>query len=460
MRYTEFLQKMRDAELGAGRLEASPTGCRYFDYSAGQPNLYLLMRFKQALTAEFGIEAGFQLYRQAVGRHGGAELRRRPLVSQHSFAAAHGAVFRGLIPGGEPFTLYPPKVIGSGNHRPLHGVSRSFYVACIEAARIRGRSEAIEAGGTCLLDFQETELARINDQLEFDSAIFAAVGQDVAVIAERSPADAIEIDEACTLLGAHTDFFGHWMWEYLPRYVAAVQSGGLPPVPVLIDGHMPPSHRQALELMLAEGATIVEIPALATVTVKRLWCVPNLQYMPLHELSDDCFKWDYVAPPPTRFASVTREMTRRATLALSNDDAPQRVFLARRAFRHRKLVNHRAIEAEAKRRGFAIVYPEDLDFIEQARLLHAARFVIAPEGSALFLLYFAQPGCRLCHLTHPSIEDLAMFDGLLAGKEVDIVVLTGPTVRQHEDHPYYLDYQIDEPGFCRFLDAWLAGDSA
>lgn len=259
-------------------------------------------------------------------------------------------------------------------------------------------------------------------------------------------------------MGAHSDFFGHWICEYLSRYVAAVLSGLLPPVPVLIDAHMPRSHRQALELMLAAATLIIEVPPFATVSVRRLWCAPNLMYMPLHERWNERFKWDYGAAAPARFAPVTDELARRADLALGSARGPRRVFLARKDFRHRKLVNRAAIETMAKQRGFAVVYPEDLDFIEQVRLLRTARFVIAPEGSALFLAFFAEAGLRLCILAQPVTEGLADFDGILAGRGVDITVLTGPPVTTHHERADYSDYRIDETSFGCFLDGWLAGD--
>jgi hypothetical protein len=40
---------------------------------------------------------------------------------------------------------------------------------------------------------------------------------------------------------------------------------------VLIDAHMPNTHRQALQLMLIFGTDITEIPAFKSVEVRRLW---------------------------------------------------------------------------------------------------------------------------------------------------------------------------------------------
>jgi hypothetical protein len=457
MNYSEFIENIARAENASHDAGPSPTGCRYFDYSAGQPNLYLLMRFKQALVAEFGLEKGFAIYRQTVTRHAGTRLCARLLESQFAFAINRSAAFTELAPAGEVFTVEPPRVIGPGNHRPLIASTRSFYLACLADARIRGRSEVIDTGDCSLVDFQGLELSRIDDELEFDPAIFHCPEYTVYDIAPDRDADSTQFDQAFTLLGAHTDFFGHWMWEYLPRYVAAVLSRGLPPVPVLIDAHMPRSHRQALELVLPGPIPVIEIPAFAAVSVRRLWCAPNLMYMPLHEKSNDRFFSDYVASPPMRFAPVIQEMTKRADLALGNGGGPERVFLARKDFRHRKLVNRAAIETIAKQHGFALAYTEDLEFIEQVRLLRNAHFVIAPEGSALFLTFFARAGLRLCILNNPETEGLAVYDGLLAGMGVDITVVTGPEVKKHHELANYSDYRIDETRFCRFLDGWLAG---
>jgi hypothetical protein len=437
MRYSEFIENISRAERTVSQDAApSPTGCRYFDYSSGQPNLYLMMRFKQALVAEFGLKEGFAIYRQTATIHSRTRLFPRLLESQRAFALNRSAAFAELAPAGEVFSVDPPRVVGPGNHRPLTASTRSFYIACLADARVRGRSEVIDTGDCSLIDFQGLELSRIDDELEFDPAVFHCPEYTVYDVAPDWHADSMQIDEAFTLLGAHTDFFGHWMWEYLPRYVAAVLSGGLPPVPVLIDAHMPRPHRQALELMLAGPVPVIEIPAFATVSVRRLWCAPNLMYMPLHERRTGRFKWDYMASPPARFARVTDEMIRRADLALGNTKGPVRVFLARKDFRHRKLVNRGAIERIARQHGFAVVYTEDLEFIEQVRLLRTAHFVIAPEGSALFLTFFAQAGLRLCILNHPVTEALAIYDGLLAGKGVDITVLTGPEVKKHHELPH------------------------
>ena len=219
-----------------------------------------------------------------------------------------------------------------------------------------------------LLDYQDTERSHLDDELEWDPAIFHLADNTdskVWVLVPQADTSSVELDSAFTLLGAHTDFFGHWMCEYLPKYIAARLSGSLPSVPLLIDADMPEQHRQALELLFPDQIELIEVPAFSTVRVRRLWSAPSLMYMPLHEKRNERFNWNLVAAPPDRFAPIIREMVCRADFTLGKPIRSEKVYLARRDFRHRRLVNCAGIESVAASRGFAIVYPEDLSFADQ-----------------------------------------------------------------------------------------------
>ena len=219
-------------------------------------------------------------------------------------------------------------------------------------------------------------------EFEFDSAVFHRNGDEVWTISQDRAE--FKLDAAFSLVGCKTDYFGDWLCKSIIKYVAATVSGRLPQVPILIDASMPKTHRQALELVLPAGADIVEIPAFDTVRVKRLWSGSTVGHMPFHQKFTERFKWDYLMGAPERYIPIVEEMCRRADLVVGPPQGPSRIFLARKAFRHRKLVNHAEIEALAEAHGFAIVYPEDLDFVGQARLFRNARFVVGPRDRPFF----------------------------------------------------------------------------
>jgi capsular polysaccharide biosynthesis protein len=431
--------------------EGSATGCDRFDYAPGQPNLYLMMRFKQDLVAEHGLTAGAEIYRATLSKQTVSEIVERDLEGLYDYCRRFAVVFEEITPAGIPFRVEPPPVIGPGNHRPIEGETRAFYVAAVADGRARGRSSLIEAGGRILADVQGDELERIDDEVEFDSAVFHR--QDRRVWSIRSDLRYPRaFKEAVSLLGCRTDFFGDWICETITKYVAASRTGLLPPAPILIDASMPASHRQALEMMLPQPVEIVEIPAFAIVEAERLWVIPSIAHTPFHQVLNARFKWDYATTAPAAFVPVRREMLRRADRALGPVILRRKLFLARHAFRHRKLVNKDEIEAIAAGHGFAIVYPEDLAFADQVRLFRDASHVVAPEGSAMYLYFFRSDFTRICVLNHP------LTDGLVAYEDgdVDLTVISGPQVGPLKGRSQDMDYEIDPRVFDRFLAEWAS----
>ncbi len=230
-------------------------------------------------------------------------------------------------------------------------------------------------------------------------------------------------------------------------------------MPILIDSGMPPSHREALELIVPTGTDIIEIAPFATACVRRLWLAPSQMYMPVLEELNERFKWEHFLAPPARFAAIIREMDKMLSASTRHEDCVERLFLARQEFRHRKLTNHLMIEGVSQARGFQIIYPETLSFSEQIKLIRNARYVVAPNGSAAMLAFFARPGTKVCILSHPNtIADLDFF-AVLAELDITISVFSGSYVRHHDEWPHFADYEIDEVEYARFLKDWLDAES-
>lgn len=434
--------------------ERSVTGNDRFDYRPGQPNLYMMMRLKQALVKDHGVDAGFDRYRSEIPRQSDAVLERRVLRSHHAHSLAAGLRFHEIFPAGETVAIDPPRVIGPGDHYPLRGTTRSFYLSCLENACVRGRSAITEVDQLALADFQGQELARIDDELEFDSGVFHRDGNEVWLVSDQRPP--MEFETALSLLGGRTDFFGDWLVDYIPRYVAATMEGILPEVPILIDACMPASHRQALELMApGKQPTIIEVPAFTPVRIGRLWQASSIAYMPFHQVLNGKFRWEYNMSSSERFLPVEEEMGRRADRHLDAKPGPSRVFLARRPTRHRKMINHEEIEAIAAAHGFEIVYPEDLDFRAQAKLLRDARFVLGPEGSAFFLMAFLRPGARLCILNHEETHSLTLYNWADGLKDQVLTIISGPEAGERKGRSLDMDYIIDPVVVRDFLREWL-----
>ena len=76
----------------------------------------------------------------------------------------------------------------------------------------------------------------------------------------------------------------------------------------------------------------------------------------------------------------------------------RRIYLSRRGWSMRVMLNEHELEAELARRGFAIVHPEALTVSEQIEMMRDAEIVIGPSGAALANALWAPPHSRLIEI--------------------------------------------------------------
>jgi hypothetical protein len=429
-------------------------------------NIFYLCYVKDVLVSQFGIDEGFKIYReqlspkQSINRSRPQRIARKQVATVRDVAAANGVFFAEIHPSGETFVIPPARVVGEGDRHPLAGTARSSYVTCLSNARIHGRSPFLELDGSPALDYEHYELLETDDRWNVDHYVFHA-DRDVAYQI-RYDQPIVELDEAFgSLLGTSTMSWGHWLGDYIPKYIFAVLSGHLPRVPVLIDAGMPETHRQALELVMPEGTHIVEISPESEVRVRRLWWAPSLGYAPLLPHFNAKFSWDKFCTVPARWTSILTEMGRAVDLLPHMEASTDRLYLGRKPYRWTKLLNAETIESVARSRGFTVVYPEDHALRELAQYVRNARYVVGPVGSQMVNAYFARPRTRVCYLTHPFL--MGAWPYPLSAIDVDVTMVTGPARNLNDapepptfGYPHHADYEIDPDRFAAFLDEWVA----
>lgn len=411
-----------------------------------------LMNVKRLLVSKLGQTEAFAKYRQLAALPMDLDLSHKSLMGQADYAKRHAAEFVVTHPGGKPFRVPPIPIIGEGRCREVVSVSRQTHVACIEGAVVRGRSEIIEVDHHALLDFHDEELDWFDCNFDVDPAIFSGDRHSVWLVSSESDPRRRELAEAFSFLGLHVGAFGDFMMQYLPRYIWAEMSGALPRVPVLVNDRMPRSITEAIRLFVPSGVDLIPVERLQPVKVGRLWSASTLTYAAIGEVMDGRYAPEHAFPCPDLMRVVVKELQRRVAPHVDRAPAPERLYLARRPSRWRRLVNAEAIEAVAQEEGFRVVYPEALDFMAQVNLLANASHVVAPEGSALYLCYFSNPGLKVCILQHPFFEDINVYKAFL--EHCDITCLMGPVARRDPIYPHRSDYSIDSQRFRDFLGSW------
>ena len=86
-------------------------------------------------------------------------------------------------------------------------------------------------------------------------------------------------------------------------------------------------------------------------------------------------------------------------------------------------------------------------------LVANAKCIVAPEGSALFLCYFAPPGTRLLILENAAVEGANVWRAFFP--ECAPTAMAGTVVDRDEGFPHRSSYRIDPQRFRDFLGEWL-----
>ena len=389
---------------------------------------------KERLAQKLGLLKGFQLYSSLVVLPVDCEIVQMPLLNLWTIAAKEASVYHDVSMPSKPARL-----------------------ACLNGVRVRGRSALIEFGGTMLHDF-EPDVSPLHDWVAADPGVFHATSESVHAILPKSEANVLELDEAFHLVGPRSGNLRCWTWEYLPKLVAGSTSDALARVPVLVDGGLGITQRQMLQLLLADDQEIVQLHDYDTACVARLWCASTPIYLPPLERRNADVTWDHPTSPPEPLLATLQEMVRRIEPRIPESNC-ERLYLAAPAAGARRMANGHIIEAVAQARGFSIVRPEELDFVELAALLRHARHIVGPESPALWLSFFARPGAKVCVLNRPDNAGLALLLGSLDALGIDATVLAGTSCYVDARDPQLSEYEIDEIAFARFVHSWLRDDT-
>jgi capsular polysaccharide biosynthesis protein len=167
---------------------------------------------------------------------------------------------------------------------------------------------------------------------------------------------------------------------------------------------------------------------------------------------DERYSTLHTYPSPELIVPVVSELNQRVA-PLVRDEGPEYVFLARQPWRWGQLVNAPEIEGVASEHGFTVVYPDELTFVEQVNLVASAKRILAPEGSALFLCYFASPGTKLLILENAVVEGANVWRAFFP--DCAPTAMAGTVVARDEGFPHRSSYRIDPQRFRDFLSEWL-----
>lgn len=363
-----------------------------------------LRQFAELIAATEGLTEASAQCRAHSERAGlTADVIVAPIRGVREWAAENGAP---VLEAGEVETIpfKPPVIWGEPSGPPTATASSNRpYVAELSDVRIFSNSGIIlTADGTALSDVGADP--RFGSIVKFTYEEVVLAQEPGRLLLQIGSFETSEIDGGIWLAGLASSAFGHWMPEFLPKLQFLEKHPAFAELPLIVDADMPQSHFDHLRRLATNP--LLPLERGTSILCRRLLVASAPSFLPVDTI------------PHTIPASEMPGLSMRALRYVRANDGPRghgpgqrRIFLARRNMHWRQLLNEPEIRAALAARGFESVYLEEMTASEQIALFRDAGWIVAPNGSALLNVIFADPGVKLLILSQPEFFNWGTYQG-------------------------------------------------
>ncbi|WP_444633064.1 glycosyltransferase 61 family protein [Cupriavidus oxalaticus] len=374
------------------------------------------------------------------------QILELPLSSVFAHGRQGGGAYAEFLPARpiapiSPAFLRPPAVLTSD---PGILEAPPFYLATLEGGVAASRCNVILHENSLLCDLAAhpgSGKALFGDRLLERQVIRARFGGRALV--EWPVKESMQIERGLMMFGVQSRNFGHWCVEYLPRMLAYDAVEGNEDFPLIIDAGMPRSHLESLDLLNEKRRDIVVLEPDMVVRFGQLAIAPVPAYFPLDGIGG--YAYDAVWPRDVLGRLKDKMLASIAARIGEPQTQERRIFISRRAFSSRQLVNETEIGALLTTYGFEVVYPEEMSFLEQIDVFRSAAIVVGSCSSAMSNTLYCPAGTPVIGLIHdePSFNFRGYASYSDAGGVPMLFVRGASLPGQHSVHAFHRDYRVD-----------------
>lgn len=253
------------------------------------------------------------------------------------------------------------------------------------------------------------------------------------------------------LISSEYDFsYGHWMLECLPKILFVKEKVGLDKMPLLVGSDVKPYFLQLInEICEDTGYSIVKLEKGYSYEVETLIYPSDPSFIP--EIDDHKLIADGEFVVSAKWLKKLQE--KLVGECESNDiTRHKKIYLSRRNFFDRRLLNELEIETELKKHGFEIIDLTPYSHEERKKILGQAKLVVGPLGSADFNMLYCKPETKYISLASDAFFEIDKGNGLTYQLfniyKVSYRTIYGPRAYRRNDHHDDFTIPVEEIVKC------------
>lgn len=262
-------------------------------------------------------------------------------------------------------------------------------------------------------------------------------------VPERLPAAAAFVD-ACAAN------YAHWLTEVLPRIAAFCAETQFNGVPIVVNDGLHKNIMESLFLVAGSEREIITLSIGRALAVDELYLTSVAGYVPFERRTTKLSSHSHGVFSPQAFELIRNQV---ATFAkkLPEQAWPEKIYL-RRNSGARKVTNAADLEELLVARGYVIVEPERLTFLQQAQLFSHAKIIVGSSGAALANIVFA-PSDATIYILIGKFPDTSYWYwqniACASGKKINYVL---GDVADGSDRSIHSDFMINLDDISQLID--------
>lgn len=303
------------------------------------------------------------------------------------------------------------------------------FVVTINKAMTCGGTNLILADGEVVChDLYDFERDYTSEELHGRTLIDPKLRRIRWLLHDEAPEPIVE---AATFVDACASNYAHWMTEVLPRIVLFCAEERFKAVSIVVNDGLHKNIMESLFLVAGAEREIITLPIGRALIVDTLYVTSVAGYVPFERRKNKLLGHSHGV-----FSSKSFDMLRNHMNGLGQNAKdqvwPEKIFL-RRNSGTRKVTNAAELEELLVSRGYVIVEPEKLTFLQQAQLFRNAKEIVALTGAALSNAIFCRPGTHVAILMAKHENMIYKYWlNMLAPLQIRVFYVLGNIVKNHD----------------------------
>jgi len=289
-----------------------------------------------------------------------------------------------------------PKVFPEGDQGYLESPHDRYkappiYVATINKGMIYGGSNLIlTQDGVICHDLYDFERDYTSEELHGRTLIDPKSSRIRWMLHDESPE---RLPAAAAFVDACAANYAHWLTEVLPRIAAFCAEEQFNGIPIVVNDGLHKNIMESLFLVAGFEREIITLTIGKALAVEVLYVTSVAGYVPFERRTNKLSDYSNGVFSPWAFELLRSNMD--AFVVKDNVQGyPEKIFL-RRNSGARKVANGAELEKLVVSRGYVMVEPGELTFVQQVKLFNNANIIISATGAALSNAIFCKPGTQI-----------------------------------------------------------------